>query len=94
VRQNRALTAAQAKLKEAKEELETSYWHLRRIQEYMPICCRCHKVRTNEEEPASWMRLVDYLEANEILFTHGLCPECYEEELAKLEKTREYKDNQ
>jgi heme-degrading monooxygenase HmoA len=86
VRQNRELVTAKAKQKQAMDELETSYWHLRKIQEHMPICCRCHKVRSGEEDEPNWMGLLDYLAANDMLFSHGFCPNCYEEELRKLDQ--------
>jgi PAS domain-containing protein len=49
----------------------------------IPICAVCGKVR---DDQASWMRIEAYFKNNwGVDFTHGLCPDCYEIERAKLE---------
>lgn len=73
VRRARELEVARRKLEEAVAELEDSYWHLRKIQEHIPLCMRCGKMKTGDAE---WTSLVDYLKANEILVSHGYCPAC------------------
>lgn len=62
-------------LERALEELETTHWHLRKIQENLPICMGCGKVRTGA---ASWQSIVDYFRENEIFLSHGYCPDCAE----------------
>ena len=48
----------------------------------IPICSVCKKVRDDKE---SWMALEAYFKTNwDVDFSHGLCPDCYKIELAKL----------
>jgi PAS domain S-box-containing protein len=68
-------------LERALEERERSYWHLRRIQEVLPICMDCGTVKPGSD----WVPLVDYLKANSILFSHGMCADCFEKREAELE---------
>jgi len=53
------------------------------LQRIIPICSRCKKVRDDKE---SWMRVEAYFKDNwDVAFSHGLCPDCYKIEKAKLE---------
>lgn len=41
---------------------------------YLPICSSCKKIRNDE---GYWERLEAYIQENsEVLFTHGICPDC------------------
>ena len=80
-RQAKALEKARAQLQAALEELDQSYWHLRKIHEVLPICAVCGRVRSGDGE-ASWETVVEYLKNNSRFLSHGLCPDC-------LQKTRE-----
>jgi hypothetical protein len=60
-------------LEAAKEELDRNYWHLKKIQEVLPICMYCGRVKTGE---AHWVDVVDYLKGNSLFLSHGLCPDC------------------
>lgn len=88
VRQNRELARAKEQLEKALKELRESSWHLKKIQEFLPICYHCHKVRIpegeGEERKDVWMNLMNYLNENAIVFSHGLCPECFEMEMADI----------
>jgi heme-degrading monooxygenase HmoA len=64
---------ARRALEAAKEELERNYWHLKKIQEVLPICMYCGKVKTGE---AHWEDVVEYLKRNSLFLSHGLCPDC------------------
>jgi response regulator RpfG family c-di-GMP phosphodiesterase len=66
----------------ALEDLRTSHWHLRRLQELLPICAYCRKVRTGEDY---WQSVEAYLQENSDFLTHGICPEC----LAKVDRELE-----
>ena len=57
----------------ALEDLRASHWHLRRLQELLPICSYCGKVRTGEDY---WQSVEAYLAENSDFLTHGICPEC------------------
>ncbi len=39
----------------------------------VPICATCHKCRT---DAGDWQRLEAYFMRRDVLFTHGLCPDC------------------
>lgn len=67
------LRAAKAELEKAVEELNASYWHLRKIQEVLPICMECGKVKTGE---SAWEDVVTYLKNNSLFLSHGYCPSC------------------
>jgi response regulator RpfG family c-di-GMP phosphodiesterase len=62
-------------IRESYDQLQNSFWHLRKIQEVLPICMGCGKVKTDE---ASWEDVVDYLKSNALFLSHGYCPECAE----------------
>jgi tetratricopeptide (TPR) repeat protein len=63
------------KLEFALEELQTSYWHIRKIQEVLPVCVRCGMVKTGDAE---WQDVIDYLKQNTLFLSHGYCPACSE----------------
>jgi PAS domain-containing protein len=73
IRRSRELEAARGDLEATLEELESSYWHLRKIQEVLPLCMGCGKMKTGTSE---WTSLVDYLKEHEIFVSHGYCPSC------------------
>ena len=79
-RRSRELELARSKLEETLAELENSHWHLRKIQESLPLCMQCGKMKTGEAE---WASLVDYLRSNEVFVSHGYCPSCAEKVLAQ-----------
>ncbi len=57
----------------SRDELDRSYWHLRKIQEVLPICMGCGKVKTSETR---WEDVVTYLKNNSLFLSHGYCPDC------------------
>jgi response regulator RpfG family c-di-GMP phosphodiesterase len=67
-------------LKTAYDELKNSYWHLRKIQEILPICMSCGKVKTAESK---WEDVVDFLKKNSLFLSHGYCPAC-EDKIMKI----------
>jgi hypothetical protein len=79
-RRQRELEHTRSKLQAALDELETSYWHLRKLQEVLPICMECGKVKTAD---ATWEDVVEYLQRNALFLSHGYCPDCAE---AMMEK--------
>jgi hypothetical protein len=74
-RRKRELEHAREKLQEAYDELDSTYWHLKKIQEVLPICMECDKVKTAD---ATWEKLADYLQRNSQFLSHGYCPQCGE----------------
>jgi len=79
-RRGKELERVNVRLQHALDELDNMYWHLRKIQEVLPICLDCGKVKTGD---GSWQTLVDYLKSNSQFLSHGYCPECYERTLAE-----------
>ena len=87
-RQNRELTETKERLERTLEDLNTSHWHLRKIQECLPVCAYCKKVKFGGAE-AEWTDLLDFLTDHSKFLSHGLCPECFERQMAILEKESE-----
>ena len=67
------LEATKARLEEALADLKSSYWHLKKIQEVLPVCMECGAVRTGT---GSWQPVLDYLRTNNLVLSHGYCPDC------------------
>lgn len=58
------------------EELETAMRHVRQLQELLPICTYCKRVRNDQNY---WTQVESYLgEHLDLQFSHGICPSCYE----------------
>jgi hypothetical protein len=66
---------AEARLAESLRDLQDSFWHLRKIQEVLPLCMSCGKVKADGDR---WEKLTDFLRRNSLLVSHGYCPECFE----------------
>ncbi len=81
-RRGRQLEAANAKLLQALGDLEKSHWHLRKVQEIMPVCMGCSKLKTHGHE---WQSVSRYFAENDIFLSHGYCPDCAAAVLAEIE---------
>ena len=73
VRQNRTVQAAKLELEKTLHELNTLYWHMRKIGEVLPICMKCGKVQAEE---ARWEDLIAFMQNRFPFLSHGYCPEC------------------
>ncbi len=52
------------------------------ISALIPICCVCRKV---QDETRAWSRIEVYLNSHwDLAFSHGFCPDCYRQEVARL----------
>ncbi|MGA2864299.1 MAG: PAS domain-containing protein [Verrucomicrobiota bacterium] len=52
------------------------------LQRIIPICTYCKKVR---DDAQYWSEVEAYLKRHlDLQFTHGMCPDCFQKELAKL----------
>jgi outer membrane murein-binding lipoprotein Lpp len=69
-------------LEAALADRDRSYWHLEKIQEVLPVCMDCHTIKPGSD----WTNVVDYLAANEIALSHGLCPTCEKRRLQELDQ--------
>ena len=72
-RQNKEVKAAKLSLEKTLHELNTFYWHLRKIREVLPICMKCGKVESGE---ARWEDLIAFMHSHFPFLSHGYCPEC------------------
>jgi len=55
---------------------------IRQLQEMIPICAYCRKVR---DEHDYWDKVESYVQKQTgSRFSHGACPECYEKEMERL----------
>jgi phosphoserine phosphatase RsbU/P len=55
---------------------------IRQLQELIPICTYCHKVRDADDY---WDMVENYIQKETgSRFSHGACPECFEKELKQL----------
>jgi len=82
--------ARRKNIQDANEELirkhEASLAQVKQLEGIIPICMYCHKIRDDGDV---WNQLVQYIsDHSEAKFSHGLCPECAELEMAKIGKTR------
>ena len=56
------------------EELQTALADIKTLEEFIPICANCHKIRKDD---GYWERLEKYIqERTGSRFSHGLCPDC------------------
>jgi PAS domain-containing protein len=54
------------------------------LRRLIPICSVCKKVRDEQE---SWSRVETYFMQHwDVYFSHGLCPECYQKEIERIER--------
>jgi len=82
-RQNKALRQTKAELQQALLDLVRSQRHLTNLQEVIPICMICGKVKNSESR---WEDVLVYFQRNNLSLSHGYCPECCEKELAKVDR--------
>jgi hypothetical protein len=47
-RQKKELARANAELEKALNDLQTSYWHIQKVQEVLHLCMECGKVKNAE----------------------------------------------
>jgi hypothetical protein len=65
------------RLAERVEELEAALARIKLLQDLLPICAYCKKVRDGQDY---WQQVEAYLSAHaEVRFTHCICPGCMED---------------
>ena len=85
------LLALEAKNAELEALVQERTRELKKLQSLLPICSYCRKIRDDKN---AWHELEEYLyQHTDILFTHGVCPTCYDkvmvgfkEDLGRLKK--------
>lgn len=74
------LKTSQRELAENVVQLEAALANVKQLEGIIPICMHCKKIRDNKE---SWHQLEQYITSHtEAHFSHGICPECYQKEMA------------
>jgi hypothetical protein len=62
---------------ERADRLEKAYREIKTLRGIIPICASCKKVRNDD---GYWEQVETYIsEHSEVLFSHGICPECMKE---------------
>ena len=60
-------------------ELRAALAEVRTLQEILPICSYCHKIRSDDDY---WQHVEAYISQHtNTTFSHGICPSCYETEV-------------
>lgn len=58
----------------------------------LPICAKCKKIRIKDgdyKDPLAWKKMEIYIsERADVDFTHGLCPECFEDQIRDLDRIK------
>ncbi|MCE9616274.1 MAG: response regulator [Lentisphaerae bacterium] len=63
-------------------QLREALAHVKTLTGLFPICASCKKIRNDE---GYWEKVEAYLTAHtDAHFSHGICPECFASEMAKL----------
>ena len=64
-------------IREQRDQLKATLARIKQLEGVIPICSYCHKIR---DDSLSWHQLETYIsEHSEAVFSHGICPHCYEE---------------
>ena len=75
------LLALEKKNFELEELVRARTLELKNLQSLLPICSYCRKIRDDKN---AWHELETYLHQHtDIIFTHGICPHCYEKAIAE-----------
>ncbi len=62
------------KLEERNDELQQALDKIKTLTGLLPICTNCKKIR---DDDGYWNQLEKYISSrSDVLFTHGLCPDC------------------
>ena len=62
------------------EELQEALVNVKKLSGLLPICAYCKRIRDNQDY---WMQVEKYLAENsEAQFSHGICPDCLNQQLA------------
>jgi hypothetical protein len=71
-------------------ELRNTLSRVKQLEGLISICSYCKKIRNDAD---SWDQVETYISSHsEALFSHGICPECYQLQLNELENMKLMKD--
>lgn len=86
VRNHLAMKEQRDLLVQQKAELEEALARVKQLEGIIPICMYCKKIRDDQQ---SWHQLETYISKHsEALFSHGICPECGEEQMKILKNMK------
>ena len=73
-------------MKEQRDQLEAALARVKRLEGIIPICSYCKQIRDDQQ---SWHKLERYIsDHSEALFTHSICPHCYDEQMKKIKAVK------
>lgn len=78
------LGQAEQDLRERTRQLENALEQVRELKGIIRICATCKNIC---DEAGDWIPLESYIsERSRALFSHGMCPKCFQHEMAQLAK--------
>jgi len=73
-----------AEIEAQRDLLEEVLSQIKQLEGIIPICSYCKKIRDDHE---IWQRLETYIcQHSEAVFSHGICPECYDVQSKEWDK--------
>lgn len=70
----------------AEIERQEALARVKKLEGIIPICMHCKKIRDDQN---SWNQLEHYISNHsEAMFSHGICPQCYEEQMASIKNAK------
>jgi DNA-binding response OmpR family regulator len=81
-----ALRKSEKEQQELVSKLRTILAEVKTLRGLIPICASCKKIRNDQ---GFWDQVESYLdEHTDAIFTHGLCPECFNKTIAGINERR------
>ena len=79
-----ALREKEREQEELVSQLRAALIEIKTLKGFIPICASCKKIRNDE---GYWDQLEAYISKHtDAVFTHGICPECFEKYKAEMKK--------
>jgi hypothetical protein len=73
-------------MKTLQRELQTALQKVRVLEGLLPICMHCKRIR---DDAGQWKTVEVYLRARtEAIFSHGICPKCFQHHYPDIEPRR------
>ncbi|MEJ2682924.1 MAG: hypothetical protein P8Z71_00820 [Candidatus Sulfobium sp.] len=67
-------------------ELRQALENVKKLSGMLPICASCKKIR---DDKGYWEDVADYITGHsEVLFSHGLCPDCAEKTYEEIDRLK------
>jgi PleD family two-component response regulator len=74
-------------IEQQRGELEVALALVKQLEGIIPICMYCKKIRRDDDY---WQQIENYIsEHSEALFSHGICPACYETNYGSMKRAKE-----